>query len=80
MRMYLGLPNGGEKRMERIQHYLVRYGEEEETIDIDLEVEENGWVSLGHFDLPAGKTSIILTDESESYYVIADAVKFTRIE
>ena len=80
MRMYLGLPNGGEKRMERIQHYLVRYGEKEETIDIDLEVEENGWVSLGHFDLPAGEVSITLTDETTGEYVIADAVKFTRIE
>ena len=80
VRYIIGTADGGEKRAERNYRYIVRYGEEEETVAIDLEPEENGWVSLGHFDLPAGEVSITLTDETTGEYVIADAVKFTRIE
>ena len=80
VRYIIGTADGGEKRAERDYRYIVRYGEEEETVAIDLEPEENGWVPLGHFDLPAGEVNITLTDETTGEYVIADAVKFTRIE
>ncbi len=68
------------RQAEHNYHYLVRYGEEEEAVVIDMAQEEYGWVSLGHFDLPAGEVSVTLTDETTGRYVIADAVKFTRIE
>ena len=65
---------------KRTQNYIVRYGEEEETIVVEVDSEPNDWVSLGQFYLPTGETSITLTDETNGSYVIADAVKFTRIE
>ena len=68
------------RQAEHNYHYLVRYGEEEEAVVIDMAQEEYGWVSLGHFDLPAGEVSVTLTDETTGRYVVADAVKFTRIE
>ena len=65
---------------KREQSYIVRYGKEEETIVVEVDSEPNDWVSLGQFYLPTGETSITLTDETNGSYVIADAVKFTRIE
>lgn len=63
---------------ERNQTYLIRYDEEEESITLNLEEEEEGWVSLGNFYLPQGTATITLTDKVSDNYVIADAVKFTR--
>ena len=73
---------GEEKRLGRGQHYIIRYAgqEEDEEIVIDMDEEPNDWISLGHFHLPAGEVSVTLTDETTGRYVIADAVKFTRIE
>ena len=65
---------------KREQHYIVRYGEEKETIIIEVDTEPNDWVSLGQFYLPAGEITITLTDETAGNYVIADAVKFVRIK
>ena len=71
---------GGYHRPNRDQHYLVRYGEEEEEVVVpEMGDEESGWMDLGHFLLPAGKVTVTLTDETNGLYVQADAIKFTRI-
>ena len=74
--------NGRQTSVVREQQYIVRYEgqEEEEAFTINLEEEDNGWISLGRFDLPAGEASVTLTDKGSWKFVIADAVKFTRIE
>ena len=74
--------NGKQTSVVREQQYIVRYEgqEEEEAFTINLEEEDNGWISLGRFDLPAGEASVTLTDKGSWKFVIADAVKFTRIE
>lgn len=73
----MGPPRRHENE-ERSQTYTVRYGEEEESITLNLQQEDSGWISLGNFYLPQGTTTIILTDKVSGDYVIADAVKFTR--
>ena len=70
----------GRERVERNQTYTIAYGEETESMTIDMERENNDWVVLGNFYLPKGATTITLTDNVSGYYVIADAVKFTRTD
>lgn len=62
---------------DRNQTYTVHYGKEEESITLNLQKEDAGWISLGNFHLPQGTTTITLTDKVSGSYVIADAVKFT---
>lgn len=64
-------------RGERNQTYTIQYDQEKETVTLDLEQEEGGWVSLGNFYLPKGTATITLTDKVSGDYVIADAVRFT---
>ena len=66
-------------REERNQTYVVAYDQEKESITLDIEQEDSGWVSLGSFYFPKGEVKITLTDDVSGSYVIADAVKFTRI-
>lgn len=66
-------------REERNQTYVVAYDQEKESITLDMEQEDSGWVSLGSFYFPKGEVKITLTDDVSGSYVIADAVKFTRI-
>ena len=47
---------------------------------VDLNQGENGWVSLGTFYLPRGKVSVILSDKTGGQFVVADAVRFSRIK
>ena len=63
---------------ERNQTYTISYGKEEESMSLNLQQEEPGWISLGNFSLPQGTTTITLTDKVSGDYVIADAVKFTK--
>ena len=65
-------------REERNQTYVIQYGEEKEEITLDLEMEPEGWISLGNFYLPEGSVTISLNDAVSGSYVIADAVKLTR--
>ena len=71
---------GHRRREERNQTYLLQDDQVKETITIDLEQEDEGWVPLGNFYLPRGKATITLTDKVSGDYVIADAVKFTFVE
>ena len=65
-------------REERNQTYVIQYDEEKEEITLDLEMEPEGWISLGNFYLPEGPVTISLNDAVSGSYVIADAVKLTR--
>ncbi len=67
-------------REERNQTYTIRYGDEKESITLNLEEEEEGWIPIGNFYLSEGEVTITLTDKVSGNYVIADAVKFTATE
>lgn len=66
-------------KADRNQTYTLLYEEGKEEITIDLEQEDNDWVSLGNYYLPKGTVTIQLTDKISGDYVIADAVKFTIV-
>lgn len=78
MGMGMGMRRRGEQS-DRKQTYTILYGQQKETVTLDLEEENNGWVSIGNFYLSQGEVSIQLTDKVSGYYVIADAVKFTIV-
>lgn len=75
-----GMRRGRHRQEEINQTYLLEADEVKETITLDLEQEDEGWVSMGNFYLPRGNATITLTDKVSSNYVVADAVKFTFIE
>ena len=68
---------GRRDREERNQTYTIQYDNEKESITLDLERENNGWIVWGNFYLSKGPVTITLTDKGSGRYVIADAVKFT---
>jgi predicted RNA-binding protein Jag len=52
-------------------------GEDEITIDVDKA--EEGWNLLGNFYLSPGKAKVSLSNETEGKLVIADAVKWVKV-
>lgn len=66
-----------DRREEREQTYTLHSGQETETFTLDLEKEDEGWVSVGNFYLYEGIVTLTLTDKVSGNYVIADAIKFT---
>lgn len=65
---------------ERKQTYTLRYNDREESVTLDLGEEDEGWVSIGNFDLSKETVTVTLTDKVSGRYVIADAIKFARIK
>lgn len=66
-------------REERNQTYTLKHGSGQETETLDFEMEDGGWVRMGNYIIPRGTATITLTDKVSGRYVIADAVKFTKI-
>ena len=78
--MAVGGRGHGRDRGDRNQTYVIQYDNQKESITLDLEQEDGGWVPLGNFYLSKGTVTITLTDKVSGNYVIADAVKFTATE
>lgn len=67
---------GQQSGPESIQTYTLTYEGESESVTLDLEEKESGWIPLGNFYLSRGEATIRLTDKAEGKVVIADAVRF----
>lgn len=75
-------------------HYAVQYAGAKKEITIEADLEAEGWISLGIFDLPKGKVQVILNDkggivekdnskqgiEAKRQLIIADAVKWVQVK
>jgi len=48
-----------------------------QPIDFEAETHDSGWNSLGVFDIADGAVRVIVTDETEGEYVLADAIRWT---
>ena len=87
-----GEPSDGERRRATVRASFNQgwsYGTYELALDaggqtrdlqFDASAASPGWSSLGSFELPAGEVRVELSDESSGTIVIADAVRFVRIE
>lgn len=71
---------GERYRNENNQTYTIAYDTEQENVTVDLNQGENGWISLGTFYLPEGKVRVILSDKVSGQFVVADAVRFSRVK
>lgn len=69
-----------QSRSDQTQTYTIAYEENTETASVDFRQEENGWVSLGSYYLPAGKVTVTLSDKVTSSFVSADAVMFKKLK
>ena len=71
-----------------VNYYTVCYGDKQEKVELSLDEElvgiSSGWVSLGNFDFPGGEVRVVLSDKEinrdKDVAIIADAVKFVRLE
>lgn len=61
--------------------YQLQVANGNKTWDLELEVDRysRGWESLGEFELKAGATNVDVVGISDRGYVVADAVRWTRI-
>ncbi len=48
-----------------------------QEIDFDAETHDSGWNSLGLFDIAGGTVRVIVSDETDGDYVLADAIRWT---
>lgn len=71
---------GERYRSEQTQTYVIKYDTEEEVASVDLDQGENGWTSLGTFYLPQGEVTVTLTDKVNGQFVVADAIRFSRVK
>jgi len=86
--VYKSLTIPGASLPSVINHYTVYYGDEQEEIALSLDEalgnKQQGWVSLGNFDFPGGGVKITLSNkennQNQDIAIIADAVKFVRLE
>ncbi len=60
------------------RHFLVYHDDGVEDLPLDLNGAEEGWNYLGTYRLSAGENRIELTDENETEFVTADAVKWVK--
>lgn len=76
------LISGGGRRsrysQENMHTYTIHSPDGDETLSLDMNRDEAGWVSLGTFYFPAGDVRVSLSDRVTGTVVIADALKFTR--
>lgn len=68
----------GRSQDEGKKHFLVYHDDGMEDLPLDLNGAEEGWNYLGTYRLSAGKNRIELTDENETDFVTADAVKWVK--
>ena len=75
-------------------HYTILYKKKKKEITIEADLETEGWVSLGKFELPKGKVQVILNDkggivekddskqgiEAKRQLIIADAIKWVQVK
>ena len=50
------------------------------TVEFDADVATIGWNGLGEFRLPAGEVSLVLSNKTAGSIVVADAVRWRRVE
>jgi hypothetical protein len=46
-------------------------------IEFDAEKNDSGWNSLGVFDIASGTVRLIVSNETDGNYVLADAIRWT---
>ena len=79
-----GRPGGadGNNRQQNQGSYLftIHHDDGIDDVGIDLENAEEGWNLMGNFYLSSGPAKVVLSNKTEGNLVIADAVKWVKID
>lgn len=76
--VYVSLPDGNSERAAAAK-FTVYHANGSATYTINQQVQGGQWVLLGRHDFSAGDGGyVVLDNDADSLYVIADAVKFER--
>jgi len=67
---------GGEETDYGKVHFLIYHDDGVEETELDLNSAEDGWNYLGSYYISEGEAKLEVTNQSESRFVIADAVKW----
>ena len=66
---------------------MVSTSEGQEEVELEVGDEKYGWIFLGTFDLPAGKSRVVLDDrgvppieDKFAQLIVADAVKWVKVD
>lgn len=77
-----GGSGGGSQQQDQnygSYHITVFHDDGEDELAIDVDKAEEGWILLGNFFLSSGPAKVSLTNETDGKLVIADAVKWVKI-
>lgn len=76
-----GRNRGWDNNEKELQYYSIQYGTENEELELACNQEEGGWIPMGRFRFEQDeKVVVTLSDITDRNYVIADAIKFVKIE
>ncbi|MCG8309543.1 MAG: hypothetical protein MI975_19260 [Cytophagales bacterium] len=79
-----GRPGGadGNNRQQNQGSYLftIHHDDGIDDVEIDLANAEEGWNLMGNFYLSSGPAKVVLSNKTEGNLVIADAVKWVKID
>ena len=77
-----GDPGGNDRQQDQnygSYRFTVLHDDGEDEITIDVAKAEEGWIFLGNFYLSSGPAKVSLTNETNGKMVIADAVKWVKV-
>lgn len=71
----------GQSRRRKLGKWKIEMtsGGDREALTFDADAAEDGWNSLGTFELAQGDVAVSLSDETDGARVIADAVRWTPV-
>lgn len=75
-------PGGGGRRGGEVGIWNLSVVDAAETRDLTFDAggSESGWNSLGAFDITEGEVRVVVSDETEGSYVLADAVRWVAVD
>lgn len=75
-----GGPGGDNQEQDRGSYRLTVFHDDgEDVVNMDINSAEEGWNLVGSFYLSKGTTKVVLSNETEGNMVIADAVKWAKV-
>lgn len=71
---------GQEQSQYRDMHYRIYHDDGIEEISLDYEQADGGWNNLGRYYLSGDTAKVEMTNQSQGRVVIADAIKWVKLE
>jgi len=69
-----------QQQNEGSYQFTIFHDDGEDVVNIDMNTAEEGWNLLGSYYLSSGPAKVVLSNETEGRMVIADAVKWAKLD